>query len=620
MAEPGIFQAADDFRAALLRHERAASSELVRQYGAVYRSIQDDLDRLAGKMEDTLNAGKPMTPAWLFQEGRLQALQQQVAAEIGRYAYGAGLTIQDMQRLGVDLAGEDARRLVMAGMGRGPDGVALSWARLPDSAFTDLVGFTQDGSPLADLLAQLGADGAERVKAGLLQGIGMGLSPREVARFAGQALGGNLARSLTIARTEMLRAYRESSRRTYQANSDLVTGWVWHSALGTRTCAACWAMHGTRHSLDERLDGHPNCRCAMVPYTKTWKELGYDVPETRADVPAGPDLFAGLSPAEQRAILGPAKYDAFARGDLRLTDLVGRRNDPRWGTMRYERSLRDALGNRATVAGQPAATVPQVLRSGPKLRKALADLEPALQGLRGEIAALEREIKLLQGPSSGWPESFAKLPPWQQRDVRHDFYASITDRKNKIAQMVFDVLRVDNPGTMAAQFKRADDVMKLRLANGLRTFNDLVGVDSVNGVKVSVSLRKGARAFALGMDQVTLSPADGTATMVHEFGHILENNSPAIRQAARDFLDARTAGESAQSLRTLTGNSAYGPTEVAKPDKFWHPYVGKIYQHGSTEIISMGIERLSYDAVAFAQDDPEYFDFIVHTLRGEPWR
>lgn len=46
-------------------------------------------------------------------------------------------------------------------------------------------------------------------------------------------------------------------------------------------------------------------------------------------------------------------------------------------------------------------------------------------------------------------------------------------------------------------------------------------------------------------------------------------------------------------------------------------YVGKTYANNRTEVFSMGMEQLYKDPINFAEDDPEYFKFIVGVLRGD---
>lgn len=110
----------------------------------------------------------------------------------------------------------------------------------------------------------------------------------------------------------------------------------------------CWAMHGTKHGLDELLDDHPNGRCTMLPWTKSWSELGYTGTADNPTMEPGTVLFERLNPEKQRSILGPAKYAAWRDGRFTLSQIVGRRNDPRWGSMRFERSLKDLIGEDAT--------------------------------------------------------------------------------------------------------------------------------------------------------------------------------------------------------------------------------------------------------------------------------
>lgn len=69
-------------------------------------------------------------------------------------------------------------------------------------------------------------------------------------------------------------------------------------------------------------------------------------------VTPGAEQFAKLGADAQLKILGPAKWAAWKDGKVTLdenlvTGIVGRRHDPVWGSMRYERSLREILGREA---------------------------------------------------------------------------------------------------------------------------------------------------------------------------------------------------------------------------------------------------------------------------------
>jgi SPP1 gp7 family putative phage head morphogenesis protein len=335
-----IFAIAERFRADLLKRDRAAAAALTRAYGVAWNRIEQRLDVLTTKIEQARSRDKHITKSWLNEQDRLETLKRQVAEEITAFARIAEQRILDEQAANIERAIEEAEQLVRATMGEGPAGATVAWNRLPTSAVTNLVGYLQNGSPLRDLLDELGADAGQRVEDALIEGVTLGDGPRQIARRAREALSGNLVRALRICRNESLRPHREATYLSYQANRDVVKGWIWHAQLSTRTCAICWAMHGTRHSIDERFASHIVCRCAMIPETLSWAELGFPgIPDTRQNIELGTSAFDRLTAAEQHAILGPNKLKAYHAGKFTLPDLVGIKTDEKWGRSRYERSL-----------------------------------------------------------------------------------------------------------------------------------------------------------------------------------------------------------------------------------------------------------------------------------------
>jgi len=352
-----IYQIERRFQRDLLRRERSAASEMVKYYGQIWGQIQRQLTELTRKISEARAAGEEVSPAWLFQQQRLESLQLQVEVKLRDFARYAEDIIRSQQDKAIAAAQDHAEQLVMASLGKPPPGIVLRWDRLPQEAVQDIVGFLQDGSPLRTLLDDLPGEAGQAVADALVRGVALGLNPREVARQVRREMGMSLTRALRIARTETLRAYREASLRSYRANRDIIKGWIWHAHLGPRTCAACIAMHGTVHRLDEKLDDHPNGRCAPIPLTKSWKELGQeygidlsDLPDTRVQVERGTDWFARQPEDVQRRILGHAGYEAWRAGAVRLEDFVGRKRSKEWGPHRYRRSLRELLGGRESKA------------------------------------------------------------------------------------------------------------------------------------------------------------------------------------------------------------------------------------------------------------------------------
>ena len=314
--------------------ERAGASEMVRAYGGVWQRLRVAIESLAKQYNDAAAVNDEISPSWVFEFNRLYNLQRQTEAEMRHFIDAAEARIVENEREAVAAAGQHFDELMTVSAG---PGVVGRWDRLPVEAVSDLVGFTADGSPLRELLDELGTDASQKVRDGLIQGLALGQNPRQVARAIRGELGGNLVRALRIARTEQLRSYREATRRNYEANSDIIAGWRWLAAKQPRTCAMCLAMDGTFHTLDEHLDDHPNGRCAYVPVLRG--EEG-DGPQWET----GAEWLEKSNEDIQRQVLGDAGYEAYKAGAVTLRDYVGQKHDKDWGSTRYARSLKEILG------------------------------------------------------------------------------------------------------------------------------------------------------------------------------------------------------------------------------------------------------------------------------------
>lgn len=350
---PDIYDLADQFRDRLLRHEREAASQMVRRYAGVYRRIQDEVSKILDEIDAGVAAGEAPSVAQLLQLQRLQQLQVQIRREVGEFAAWAQDQIQVGQAWAVDVAAADAERLMRAAIGHMPPGVVVSFNRLNRAASARIIAAVQDESPLARLLDSLGARAAELIKQELVNAVSLGWGARRTAQAIREASGETLTRALRIARTETLRAYREGTRETYKANSDIVGEWEWRSARQVRTCAACWAMDGRRFPLDVPMSEHPNGRCMQLPVIDREK-LGLPPGTSNRGAETGAQVFERLSEADKKRILG-AKYDAYRRGEITLADVVGTRHSEDWGDTIFERSAR-ALGvSTARPAPDPVA-------------------------------------------------------------------------------------------------------------------------------------------------------------------------------------------------------------------------------------------------------------------------
>lgn len=384
---PGrIYQVAAEHRRALLAGEREAAARMVRAYGETWRRIQSELEYITQRIEEARRAGEEVRASWLFRQRRWQALNEQVLAEVQRFERQVEESVRAQQAEVVAAAQEHAREQAQAVAQTEEQAarITTTWNRLPVEATEDLVGFLSDGSPLRTLLDGLGEETSAGVQRALLTGLMTGQNPRKIARLVRQAFGVPLSRALTISRTEVLRAYRESTRRTYQENRHLIRGWRWLAAHQPRTCAMCLAMDGSIHSLDEPLDDHPNGRCAMTPV------LVDEEPPARE---TGEQWLERQSQEVQERVLGKAGAEAYRAGAVTLQDFVGRRRSEEWGTTRYAKSLREILGPEEALKWRQEAW-----EKGAEARKARREARKAAR----EAAARERDHQAWAKMQASW--------------------------------------------------------------------------------------------------------------------------------------------------------------------------------------------------------------------------
>lgn len=227
-----------------------------------------------------------------------------------------------------------------------PYGHARPIGQVSDKALDAIVNRT--ARRITALSGHLTRDVIAAIRDELARGMREGTSPEEVARLIvrraeGQFAGG-LTRALTIAHTEVADSYRQAAMISQWAARDVLRGWVWICQLRPNSCGACWAMHGTEHPLDEPgPDDHPNGKCIRGPSTKSWKELGFDFPETPSLLPDAQTAFAALSRSQQLAVMGPTRLDLLDRGEISWSDLATRRENPGWRPSITTTPVRDLI-------------------------------------------------------------------------------------------------------------------------------------------------------------------------------------------------------------------------------------------------------------------------------------
>lgn len=323
-----IVTLARQMREAIARNDEKALRQIINAYGAMYQRLQDKIDVLTlqiARMEKPTKVAIKKLEAYKL---LVNSVNQELAAFQGYAKTVMQQAASDAVKAGI----ANAKVLTYAGN----PAVIAKWNTLNPAAIETLFGYFSEGSALMKRLEELAPSNAQNVANTILDNVALGKNPQTIARLIQNSLGGGLTDALRMARTVQIYSYREANRASYLANSDVVRGWWWMSALDTESCMACVAMHGTFHTLDETLNDHHNGMCTMLPAV-----IGAGNPLGTT----GEEWFKALPEDQQQAYMGKGKFDAWQEGKFSFGDLVSTHKDDVYGDMRGETPLKDLIGN-----------------------------------------------------------------------------------------------------------------------------------------------------------------------------------------------------------------------------------------------------------------------------------
>lgn len=334
---------ADEYRKKMYRLENAELARLAARYEKSLKAMERELVALQKRWETALVAQEDVSVDVLLKQARIHRLTEAMMRELAAWEKDAPVQFKRVKTLAVRIGNESAGALVEATNA----GYAGITGTLDAAVVHEITAALSNGSPLDSLLKGLAKGSVERAKNTITDGIIRGRNPRVVARELRSQLRAPYYRAERIARTEMMRAYREATRQSY-IKSGVVTGWRWDASLGG-CCGACAGMHGTFHPLDEEMESHPNCRCAMTPETVSWSQLGAEgVDTSEFDPEAERDAyFDDISLEEAQRRFGQEKGQLLYDGTISVQDLPKRTENAEWGGMIREATTKEALANAA---------------------------------------------------------------------------------------------------------------------------------------------------------------------------------------------------------------------------------------------------------------------------------
>lgn len=333
-------------QAGLMRMEGYYVAKTARMYQQVIAGLTDDIIAVERMIAARQAAGLDVPVSWLHRQQRYKTMIAQASINFEFYGGSVNDDITQLAAQTIRRATADAATMLEASVAG--QAITGTFNRLPTNALNQLTGAFDQSSPLREVTRRISNDATDIIEREMKLGLAKGIPPPMIT--------GNILKSLDIipykaaliARTEMYRSYREANRGVYAANPEIAKGWIWFSHRGSHTCAACLAMHGTEHPLDEPMGSHPNCRCTMLPKTASWEELGFKgLKEFEPDIGTGEDFLRSLDDKGQKAAFGNVKlWRGWKNGEYKLQDVIRRVDSRKWGTNRTIGSYDNALRNR----------------------------------------------------------------------------------------------------------------------------------------------------------------------------------------------------------------------------------------------------------------------------------
>jgi lambda family phage portal protein len=204
------------------------------------------------------------------------------------------------------------------------------------------------------------------------------------------------------------------------------------------------------------------------------------------------------------------------------------------------------------------------------------------------------------------------------RESKGDF-ATTTRQKGQ------DVLRsIFNPNIHSESLSKP-----IKYSGTSREYSDGGTIEFIDGTRVGA------------LNGIVINKNTSLKTILHEYGHQVENGSPEAHDLCSDFLKKRTSGAKVEKFQKVFRGYGFGKSEQGSPDDFEKSfkavfpereskkaayYAGKVYREttvgasskslAATEVYSMGLELLHHNPVKFAQTDPEWFDLVSGIATG----
>lgn len=264
--------------------------------------------------------------------------------------------------------------------------------------------------------------------------------------------------------------------------------------------------------------------------------------------------------------------------------------------------------------------------------------EKAAEGIRTATArAFQKEIAAVD-KEDGLTE--------RERKTIADAITRHNERGESFAGTGFESEQMARSAYAAGVRKDGQEYLRGHVNNSIHASALQGRIEYVDGVRANASGGVLVRSDGVEIGLVgtcKFAPTDAQRVFVHEFGHQIEHGNPEARSLCEDFLRSRVGAAQPEKLKERFPTLSYQDDERGLPDDFAKAHVavgytqdeairrayysGKDYSAMSrgengllgttpTEVLSMGMELMYKDAIAFSKADPEWFDLVSGISTG----